>query len=356
MTGGQGNRRQTLDVVRGIAILLVIAFHLDAATGVAAIDALRPVARAGWCGVDLFFVLSGFLVGGMVLEEAARPEGLRLGRFFSRRALRLLPPLYAYLAALLLIGGAQAWPMVMPVLFHLQNYGTTAPSHLWSLAVEEHFYLAAAFALPWLARRGGTRVIAALMAVMIACLALRTGALIAGETHLHLQWQTQYRIDALTMGVLLAAVRLYRPALFAALTERRWLFGGVAAAGFAVLVTIGDDGWRPGLGFVIAYPAAAALILALYSARIPRLLEWPACGLARLGVIAYSLYIWHASVARVVEGLAPAIGSPLLVLALKYAAVIAVAAAMYAAVERPALRLRTVKWAFPRRAPKALAA
>ena len=66
--------RTALDGIRALAIAGVMLVHAGA-----------PGARSGWVGVDLFFVLSGFLVGGMMLEDAARPEGLRLGRFFSRR-------------------------------------------------------------------------------------------------------------------------------------------------------------------------------------------------------------------------------------------------------------------------------
>ena len=85
-------RKQTLtdyDLVRAEvrepSLRLPLPLAGEGKRGITALDAPRPVARAGWCGVDLFFVLSGFLVGGMMLEDAARPEGLRLGRFFSRR-------------------------------------------------------------------------------------------------------------------------------------------------------------------------------------------------------------------------------------------------------------------------------
>ena len=80
-------RDRMLDVIRGAAILLVLVFHLRVATGVEAIDLLiRPVIDVGWVGVDLFFVLSGLLIGGIVLDQIDSPGGFSRTRFFGRRA------------------------------------------------------------------------------------------------------------------------------------------------------------------------------------------------------------------------------------------------------------------------------
>ena len=172
----------TLDVVRGIAILLVVLFHLQVTTGVAAIDrAAVPVLSAGWAGVDLFFVLSGFLVGRMILMAAASPAGLDRARFLRRRVLRLWPVLFLYLAMLVATCGTAGVTMVWPVLLHVQNYANGIPSHLWSLGVEEQFYLIAAAGLPPILRRyGAGRLGALLVAVLAGSTMLRLGAWQAG--------------------------------------------------------------------------------------------------------------------------------------------------------------------------------
>ena len=336
-------RQQTLDVVRGIAILLVLVFHLRIVTGFAPLDRMvEPLVDTGWAGVDLFFVLSGFLVGRIILAEAASGGGFDRRRFFARRVLRLWPVLYLYLAVLLWSGGGEAWRMVVPVALHLQNYADHVPSHLWSLAVEEHFYLVAALALPVLLRRHGERGVAlALVAILAGCLVLRVGAAVLGEAPRHLQWQTQYRADAVAAGVLVAWADLYRPALLARCAERRRLCLAAACAGFALLVALADPRWRFSIGLTVAYIAAAALLLAALRAEVPRCLAGAAALLARLGGIAYPLYIWHASVARVADALAASVGLPApLACASRYAATVAIAAAIAAWIERPVMRLR----------------
>src|SRR3954454_15594952 len=146
-----GARRLDLDVVRGIAILLAMGWHFSRyRSGNAVLDALQwPGATFGWAGVDLFFVLSGFLVGRLVLREHQRTGRFDGWRFSVRRALKLWPVLYVFLAVQALFDdrplGSYLWQTAM----HVQNYAGTQIPHLWSLAVEEHFYfvLAVLFAL-----------------------------------------------------------------------------------------------------------------------------------------------------------------------------------------------------------------
>jgi len=332
----------SLDVVRGIAILLVLVFHFRLPVGIAAIDAMvQPLFAVGWIGVDLFFVLSGFLVGGIILRGAAAPAGIDRRTFFARRILRLWPVLWIYLATMLAIGGATAWPMVWPVLLHLQNYGTAAPSHLWSLAVEEHFYLAAIIVIPMLLRRGGhARVEAMLIAIMVVCLGVRLVAQAAGVPSLDLQWQTQYRLDALAFGVLLASTALHRPALFAALTRRWRLALLLSLVGTGTLAVAGDGAFRHGVGFTIAYLSAGAFIVALIDRDIAPAWRWPAHRVASIGLIAYPLYIWHASVGAVVRSIAVPLGiAPAAIIALSVIVAVALAWIMHVLVERPCIAL-----------------
>lgn len=337
-------RQLTLDVVRGTAILLVLLFHFRVPLGVPILDAaLQPVFAVGWIGVDLFFVLSGFLVGRIILTEADTPAGLNRQRFFFRRILRLWPVLFVYLATLLLLGGTQAWPAVWPVLLHVQNYSTDAPSHLWSLAVEEHFYLVAVLVLPPLLRRGGHRYVERiLVTVMLASLALRLAAIAIGAPLLHLQWQTPYRLDSLAFGVLMASTAIHRPALFARVAGSRRVCLAIATGGLAILSLAGDGVLRHGIGFTIAYLSSGAFIMALIDCRVAPAFAWPAERLAAMGLIAYPLYIWHASIGAVVRASAASAGltAPAAIIGFSIAAATAMAASMHVLVERPAMRRR----------------
>ncbi|WP_375422240.1 acyltransferase family protein [uncultured Sphingomonas sp.] len=334
-----GAARQTqLDMVRGTAILLVLLFHFRLPLGSAALDAvLQPVFAVGWIGVDLFFVLSGFLVGRMILVEAASRPAFDTSGFFTRRAWRLWPVLWLYCAILVALGGSPAWPTVWPVLLHVQNYADQTPSHLWSLAVEEHFYLGAALLIPAMYRHGGYRCVErGLLAVMVACLLLRLVAVAAGVPLLHLQWQTQYRLDAPAFGVLLASLSLHRPAAFAALghARRQWL--ALTLVGTIALAIGGDGAFRHGIGFTIAYLAAGAFLIATIGCRVPPALSWTGGRLAALGLIAYPVYICHASIGAVARSL---ISVPSLAFAGAIALSIGVGVMLHILVERPAMRL-----------------
>src|SRR4051794_7498562 len=97
--GAPGGRRLDLDVVRGVAILLTLGWHFGGPSGTAVLDVLQwPGRMFGWAGVDLFFVLSGFLMGRIVLGEHAGTGGFDGRRFTVRRVLKLWPVLYLFLA------------------------------------------------------------------------------------------------------------------------------------------------------------------------------------------------------------------------------------------------------------------
>lgn len=333
-------RDSMLDVIRGIAILWVLLFHLRVATGSATLDRLlRPLIDVGWVGVDLFFVLSGFLVGGLVFDQLASPAGFSRRRFFARRVLRLWPVLYLYLAILLLAGGTPAWTMVLPVVLHVQNFATGVPNHLWSLAVEEHFYLAVALLTPWLWRRGGPGGLAiALFVPLGGCLLLRLGALAAGAAPVAVQWQTPYRIDALAAGMLVAWGERNGSRVLIWLQARRAGCLAIAAAAFAGLAAVDDPRIRYGFGLTVAWMAAALVIVGLRRMPLPRRAA-PLRLLAWLGGISYSVYVWHVSLGRLADATAPFAAAPA-VTAWRYAVVLAGATLIVRLVERPFMRLR----------------
>ena len=133
-------RQAGLDLLRALAIVVVVIYH-------AALFGFKlpsRVDRFGWIGVDLFFVLSGYLIGGQLLAPLARDRPIKLGRFFARRALRIMPAYFIVLAIYFLLPSWREYPeMSQPLwkfLLSVQNialHGGTAFSHAWSLSVED---------------------------------------------------------------------------------------------------------------------------------------------------------------------------------------------------------------------------
>src|SRR4051812_2027824 len=148
-------RQPGLDLLRALAVVIVTIYH-------AALFGFKTPGqfdRFGWIGVDLFFVLSGYLIGGQLLAPVARREPIKFGRFFARRALRILPAYLAVLAIYFLLPAWREFPTISPLwkfLLSVQNIGLrggTSFSHAWSLAVEDQFYLLLPVIVLLLARR-----------------------------------------------------------------------------------------------------------------------------------------------------------------------------------------------------------
>ena len=335
------HRQIRLDAARGVAILFVLLFHFRHSVGWPILDrVVAPVFAIGWAGVDLFFVLSGFLVGRLIFAELAATGALDRRRFLLRRAWRLWPVLWLFLAAMLLLGGAGQWRSIWPVLLHLQNFDDRAPSHLWSLAVEEHFYLGAALVLPVFWRVGGARLVGAgLAATVAASMVCRLIASNAGASALELQWHTQYRLDAPALGVLLALLAARRPALFTRLSGAQAIWLGTGASGFVLIAAAQAAGWSQA---ALLTPAALASVAAILGCvgqgqAAAGATRW----FAALGTISYPLYIWHASIGltsrAVALGAGAGEGTAMLVSLL---ASIVTAALIHRTIERPTLRWR----------------
>lgn len=196
-----------LDAVRGVAVLMVVIYHgffwshpLSHATGLTWL--LLKATQPGWLGVELFFVLSGFLITGILVDTRARPQYFR--RFYVRRARRILPP-YLVLLAMLLVSGVVGLPFATLALCFLANVAPlfAIPMQygpLWSLAVEEHFYLAWPVAVRVLEPR---RLAAVAWGIALGLPLVRLLAWTRGEEG-GLFLYTWFTVDGLAMGALLA--------------------------------------------------------------------------------------------------------------------------------------------------------
>jgi peptidoglycan/LPS O-acetylase OafA/YrhL len=336
--------RPDIEGLRGVAIALVLLFHAG-----------LPV-PGGFVGVDVFFVISGFLITDLLLREHRRAGRVSFARFYARRVRRLLPAAAVVIAVTLLVAvvvvgpldrpgvtldGASAALSIANVRFALAegDYFTaiTQPSpflHFWSLAVEEQFYLVWPALLFLVARGGRIRVSAVLVIVLVASFAAN---LVLTDTAISWAFYSlPARAWQLAAGGLLAVGA-------ASLDEvRQWPLalagwvGGIALVAFALVLPA--DVPYPGIRAVAPTASAIALIAAGRVARGPGLLL-ATRPLRFLGRISYSLYLWHWPILALVP---VAVGADLALgwrLALAAAAIV-VATASWKFIEEPFRRGR----------------
>ncbi len=307
---------RALDGLRAIAVTLVALLHFGYLNG-------------GWIGVQVFFVLSGYLITGVLLADRGAPLGDYLRRFYWRRTLRIFPLYYAYLAVLAVAYALRGVPAELaeyaPTLFtYTYNFTRLSPSweaspfftHFWSLAVEEQFYLAWPFVVHALSRRALVLVSAALVAIGPA-LRWALAAALADPSRTPydvgdaVYWFPLSHADAFAAGALVALLglgeRVTRPALVAA-----GALGAAATAGAVNLAalraagadlplgTMGfplasiDNGFHA-WGYTLLNLCSAGLVAAAVGAHrrggVVSSLALPP--LAGLGRISYGVYVLH---------------------------------------------------------------
>ena len=310
-----GQYAPVLDGLRGLAILLVLFRHAAPYMGADSLPEhlMGEALELGWIGVDLFFVLSGFLITGILLDTKGAPHYFR--NFWARRALRIFPLYYGFLALVFFVvpvfysyeGGEfgtlldrQAWYWLYLVNVMVVT-GEGAPlntTHLWSLAVEEQFYLVWPAVVLWLSR---ARLAMLCVGLIVAAPLVRVLIVVAagGEGHVGAYMLTPARADALGFGALLA-VALRDPR--GTVAVRRWTkpVAGVATTlVLAVLLLERGLEWHDvttqTLGFT-AIAAVSATLLALALSASPASPLYRALDLAWLRVLgkySYAIYLFH---------------------------------------------------------------
>ncbi|AWB91007.1 acyltransferase family protein [Aeromicrobium chenweiae] len=333
-----------LDGLRAIAALVVVLFHA------------RWAFQAGDLGVDMFFVLSGFLITGILLRDAEIHGRIRLARFYRRRALRLLP---AYLAVLVTcvvldriwdVGGTLKGAVFS--FFYVSNWaaatGTGLGSllHTWSLSIEEQFYLVWPVALIAILAlgRGSTR---ALILGVGACLALAYASIVigylAGASPV-LGWNsTPARGTELLAGCLLAVVLRSRRAAtwWSSLGASRT--GAIGLACLVLLVVLANvPAPHPWLTMFWRWPAVSLLTAGVIAACVAGGRGMSAAlgnrVLVAIGRMSYGLYLWHFPVFVTVDSTLGLTGVAPRLLALAITA--AVVPLSYRYVEQPFLRMK----------------
>ncbi len=347
-----------LDGLRGLAAVAILLFHGGYLTG-------------GWLGVDLFFVLSGYLITTLLLLEHRGSGAIRLGAFWGRRARRLLPALIVLVVAV----AAYAWIDVAAIdlsavrsdglatLFFVANWhdivqGASywdrglAPSmfaHTWSLAVEEQLYLVWPLIVVATLRRSAARPAGRVARVALGAAAasavLAIGLRATGASPERIYLGTDTRAVAVFLGAFVAGWRRTRSRSDA---QARLLEGAaIPAAVVLALAWWGLDGtaaityWG---GLLVASALAALVVAAAADVRSTRLAAvlglWP---LRWLGLISYGLYLWHWPVYVVLSPRRTGLDGPAL-LGLRLAVTLVLSAGSWVLLERPIRSMRPAEW------------
>lgn len=358
-------RSQGLDTLRALAIVLVFVYHYS--IFVSREPSFGWASTIGWTGVDLFFVLSGFLIADSLLAGLVQGRRLSLGAFYMRRGLRTWPLFWVVLAAYF------AWPATMggktppplwTFLTFTQNFGLppgTAFSHAWSLCIEEQFYLVLPLVLVLGARLGGRRLhgwvlLLALLTTGIVARAVlwqsygqQSGGRIAGY-HPHIYYATLCRIDEFLPGVAVAMLKnLHAP------TWARLMRHGQALLALGVAATVGvwalvvQFYYIDGEGYGFFMTAFGYSLMALAFAPLVMAAQSPGSWLARvripgayqLAVWSYAIYLSHKAIAHIVQVQTASWGlSPEALLALVTLACLLGGVLLHRAVEAPFMALR----------------
>jgi peptidoglycan/LPS O-acetylase OafA/YrhL len=346
-------RNTNLDALRAIAILMVLGRHAGETMLFAHTANFYTAywARVGWAGVDLFFVLSGFLISGLLFSDYQEKGRIDVARFYIRRGLKIWPSFYA----LILIG--LLWDAVLPghtistkrlwaELLFVQDYFRSIWGITWSLAVEEHFYLSLPLVLVLMIRRASAKPFAALpyLFVAIGVFSLVCRFIAGWRQDGVVDWwtcvfPTHLRMDGLMFGVLLCYYRRFRPSVFKRIVGWRggWVLAAAAITALSILPVEGRHmhTW----GFTLIYLAAGWVVARAVAFEGRRLIRIASGVLARIGLYSYSIYLWHIFVVQKILSHCH-ISSPVLMFWCALAGPILFGIAAAKAIEIPVLRFR----------------
>lgn len=309
-------RNKRLDILRSVAVILVIIHHGNISSF---------FTHVGWIGVDLFFVLSGFLISGLLFSEYKKRESIRFKRFFIRRGLKIYPAFYAFLVLT-----AMAYYAVLHTtfpttnwlhdIFFVMNYKPGTADHTWTLAVEEHFYIFLPVFLLIMVRFSSDRkdpfraIPLASVVIAAMCLIFRTISIFVGVPNFHMAYTASHeRMDSLFFGVLIGYLYHFRPGILDNLMRNTGIRLVIALLSASLLSTAyffpRDSRFLATVGYSLIYLGfGGVLLLSIYVHKIlpPGITGIAAqigSGFAFVGMYSYSIYLWHGFVGACLPGL-----------------------------------------------------
>ena len=357
MENSNPKRVPQLDLLRALAVLLVIGNHLTVCPPEVNFYVYKFTEfwnRGGWVGVDLFFVLSGFLISGLLFREYRKTGDLNIKRFLIRRGFKIYPAFWVLIAVTCLAAvfydtGFYRLGLFGELLF-VQNYAPHLWEHTWTLAVEEHFYVGLCvlfFVLLRLKASGAEnpfRSIPLIFAVLaVLCLSFRflTEAFFSFQYGRSIE-PTHLRLDSLFFGVFISYLWHFKGLAGNEFIEKHKIFIGVAGALLfvpAFVFPLNDNHWIASIGLTFFYLGGGMLLVSALKTDFSKL---PFAGsIAYVGTFSYSIYLWNVPVQNWLgKWLYNLTGNWFLYAAIYLLATFAIGILMSKIVEYPVLKIR----------------
>jgi peptidoglycan/LPS O-acetylase OafA/YrhL len=343
-----------LDGLRGIAVLIVMVYHLEFL-----LPALDLWVSGGFLGVDVFFVLSGFLITSVLLKEYDKTQKINLWRFYLRRFLRLMPAYWLFLSVLYFFAfdilpyqeavSIHSDGNFIYAFFYLMNWHSASDggggnlNHTWSLAIEEQFYIFWSLFLFQVFSKSRSREQITLLTagVLILLIVWRAARVQSGATISTLYYSTESRMDSLLFGCLASMIfnwRLWSPTFLSSKLFSYLVFVSLIGASFILLLVTHEDFFIY-YGVLSVFAASIALIILWLATqkrgKIHRVLEFS--GLTWIGRISYGLYLWHYAFYEFAK---KSVVSPILQVVCGIVLAFLAATLSYYLLERPFLKLK----------------
>lgn len=351
------SRIPSLDGLRAVSIFLVIALHTIQRFNINHhVPLIWYAIFNGDLGVYIFFVISGYLITSLLLHEQQKRGSISMTSFYFRRAMRILPPIYFYVAVLLLLGWAGRLVItkidVISALFFFHNYATTSSmwslEHFWTLSVEEQFYFIWPCILyyclrhrPGIAGRMAAAKVA--MAVILISPVIRVASFRLPFAYLHHSSMFHMRADSLMFGCIIALLQgtpLFER-LYGRVTRVAWIPPAVIFLSSCLQARF-QNYWELPLGITVS--GAAIAFFLLWCVRNPhstvgRVLNCRP--MMHIGVLSYSIYVWQTLFLH--HDNVTVFGTSLKFISTfpgNWIAILVVAEFSYYLIEQPSLRLR----------------
>ena len=301
-------RLRGLDILRAIAVILVLFRHSGLQGSV--------LYDFGWLGVDLFFVLSGYLISTLLIKEYQAKKSVNVKRFFVRRGFKIYPAFYVFLIFTLLFeyfdkGRLFDTVQIVSETFYLQSYLPHISLHSWSLAVEEHFYIVTGL-IVWLILISKLRIstksaLIYLSLTLVFCFGLRfLESYPHREEAFHTFLQSHLRADGIVVGIIVAFF-LQTNGARKVVMKYRWLFAivavGLVLPGFFYksasyfMNTAGLSLVNMGFGILVLL---AVVLSKAWRDVVLGIWKWPLSLISLIGVHSYSIYLWHLMTQKII--------------------------------------------------------
>jgi peptidoglycan/LPS O-acetylase OafA/YrhL len=294
-------RNLGLDLVRFFAVFLVLLRHAD--VGPLHSSTLELLQYGGWVGVDLFFVLSGFLVSSLLFKEYKSSNEINLGRFLIGRAFKIYPSFWLlvlfYGLFLFLVKRPPSFFQIAHEILFVQNYLPGFLGFTWSLAIEEHFYVGLALLFAALRKLRKSKMFDSIpitfLLISVTCLVLRIYYI--GPAHVFsifpFSYFTHLRMDSLFFGVFLSYFYHFRSLQqhIRRIPSLVFVVVGIILLAPAFLVSPYTHRWLFTWGFVLLYLGSGAIILGAIT--FERSKNTILVFLGEIGMASYSIYLWH---------------------------------------------------------------